>query len=289
MKAKFLLNDYTLIWTLLFQGSVKESIYKLKQKLWLNYKNEYNIAYKDKNIILSDPKNFIPSDDTVYNFILANKDYEEIKKETEKYRREVMKIWDKNIKSINNLFTDILRKEIEEYTILIVNDELDILDTCSSNNAKSIILGKKIDDEEKEKILYDILMTIFEKEVKDTTINNQNIRQSIIELAVLNEFPTRLHKRSCYLKGTLDLSNLKRKIYPYWLMYLGVPKEDFLKYMMRDNIAFEVDKYTYEKQFVKMDLEEFIDFCSRNKKIMFKEEDIKKEEKKIEIEEIEQL
>ena len=284
MKAKFILNDYTLIWTLLFQGSVKESIYKLKQKLWMNYKNEYNQAYKDKSIILTDPKNFIPNDDTVYNSILANKDYEDIKKDTEKYRREVMKIWDKNHKSINSLFTDILRKEIEEYTILIVNDELDILDTCSSSSAKSIILGKKIDDEEPEKILYDILMTILEKEVKESTLNNQDIRKSIIELAVLNEFPTRLHKRSCYLKGTLDLSNLKRKIYPYWLMYLGVPKEDFLKYMMRDNIAFEVEKYTYEKQFVKMNLEEFIDFCGRNKKIMLKEE-VKREKK----EEIEQL
>ena len=213
MKANFLLNDYTLIWALLFQGSVKESIYKLKQKLWLNYKNEYNQAYKDKSIILSDPKNFIPNDDTVYNFILANKDYEEIKKETEKYRREVMKIWDKNHKSINSLFTDILRKEIEEYTILIVNDELDILDTCGDSKAKSIILGKKIDEEEPEKILYDILMTILDKEIKESSINNQNIRKSIIELAVLNEFPTRLHKRSCYLKGSLELNNLKRKIY----------------------------------------------------------------------------
>ena len=37
------------------------------------------------------------------------------------------------------------------------------------------------------------------------------------------------------------------------------------------------EKYTYEKQFVKMDLEEFIDFCIRNKKIMFKEEKIKLE------------
>ncbi len=283
MKANFLLNDYTLIWALLFQGSVKESIYKLKQKLWLNYKNEYNQAYKDKSIILTDPKNFIPNDDTVYNSILANKDYEEIKKETEKYRREVMKIWDKNRKTIDNLFSNVLRKEIEDYNILIVNDELDILDTCGGKAVKSIILGKKIDDEEPEKILYDILMTILDKEIKESSINNQNIRKSIIELAVLNEFPTRLHKRSCYLKGSLELNNLKRKIYPYWLMYLGVPKEDFLKFMMRDNIAFEVEKYTYEKQFVKMDIEEFMDFCGRNKKIMFKEEKKEKEE------EIEQL
>lgn len=283
MKANFLLNDYTLIWALLFQGSVKESIYKLKQKLWLNYKNEYNQAYKDKNIILTDPKNFIPNDDTVYNSILANKDYEEIKKDTEKYRREVMKIWDKNRKTIDNIISNVIRKEIDDYNILIVNDELDILDTCGGKEVKSIILGKKIDEEEPEKILYDILMTILDKEIKESTINNQEIRKSIIELAVLNEFPTRLHKRSCYLKGSLDLNNLKRKIYPYWLMYLGVSKEDFLKFMMRDNIAFEVEKYTYEKQFVKMDIEEFIDFCGRNKKIMFKEE---KKEKDDEIEQL---
>ena len=283
MKANFLLNDYTLIWALLFQGSVKESIYKLKQKLWLNYKNEYNQAYKDKNIILTDPKNFIPNDDTVYNSILANKDYEEIKKDTEKYRREVMKIWDKNRKTIDNIISNVIRKEIDDYNILIVNDELDILDTCGGKEVKSIILGKKIDEEEPEKILYDILMTILDKEIKESTINNQEIRKSIIELAVLNEFPTRLHKRSCYLKGSLDLNNLKRKIYPYWLMYLGVSKEDFLKFMMRDNIAFEVEKYTYEKQFVKMDIEEFIDFCGRNKKIIFKEENKEKDD------EIEQL
>ena len=278
MKANFLLNDYTLIWTLLFQGSVKESIYKLKQKLWVNYKEEYNLAYKDKNIILSDPKNFIPNNDTVYHSILENNDYEKIKRDTEKYRREVMKIWDTNKKKINSLFSEILRKEVDDYDILVVSDELDILDTCTTNKKiKSIILGKKIDEEEEEKILYDILLTIFKKEIKDSPIDSQDLRDAIIELAVLNEFPTRLHDRSCYIRGSLELTGLKRQLYPYWLMYLGVHKEDFLKYMMRDNVAFEVEKYTYEKQFVKMDLEEFIDFCIRNKKIMFKEEKIKLE------------
>ncbi len=274
MKANFLLNDYTLIWALLFQGSVKESIYKLKQKLWLNYKNEYNQAYKDKSIILTDPKNFIPNDDTVYNSILANKDYEEIKKETEKYRREVMKIWDKNRKTIDNLFSNVLRKEIEDYNILIVNDELDILDTCGGKAVKSIILGKKIDDEEPEKILYDILMTILDKEIKESSINNQNIRKSIIELAVLNEFPTRLHKRSCYLKGSLELNNLKRKIYPYWLMYLGYSKDEFPKYMMRDKVPFNIEEYEEEEGLKYLDLKEFIKFCIKNQKQILRIEDI---------------
>ena len=38
---------------------------------------------------------------------------------------------------------------------------------------------------------------------------------------------------------------LNKQIYPYWLMYLGIKKEDMVKYMMRDKIAFEVKKYCF--------------------------------------------
>ena len=42
MDIKFVVDDCVLIWNILFGPSVSDSIYKLKQKLWLNYKNEYN-------------------------------------------------------------------------------------------------------------------------------------------------------------------------------------------------------------------------------------------------------
>ena len=58
MKVKFIVNDYNLIWNLLFRASISENIHKLKQKLWDTYKNEYNIAYNDKIKILKDAKNF---------------------------------------------------------------------------------------------------------------------------------------------------------------------------------------------------------------------------------------
>ena len=41
MDIKFVVDDCVLIWNILFGPSVSDSIYKLKQKLWLNYKNEY--------------------------------------------------------------------------------------------------------------------------------------------------------------------------------------------------------------------------------------------------------
>ena len=83
MDVKFVVNDYVLIWNILFQASISESIYQLKQKLWVNYKEEYNNTYRDKNAILKDPKNFIPNDDTIYNIVIETKDYISLKKEAE--------------------------------------------------------------------------------------------------------------------------------------------------------------------------------------------------------------
>ena len=56
-------------------------------------------------------------------------------------------------------------------------------------------------------------------------------------------------------------------------MYLGVKKEDFFNYMMRDKIVFEADKYAYEKELKKMNIEEFIEFCIRNKRYIIREKD----------------
>ena len=41
--------------------------------------------------------------------------------------------------------------------------------------------------------------------------------------------------------------------------------------MMRDKISFEVENYAYEKELKKMNIEEFIDFCIRNKKYIIRQ------------------
>ena len=98
MNLKFDVNDYILIWNLLFQASISENVHRLKQKIWVNYKREYNQTFRDNSLILKDPKNFIPNDDTVYNIMLENKEYEKIKKQTERFRVEILKAWDENKK-----------------------------------------------------------------------------------------------------------------------------------------------------------------------------------------------
>ena len=120
------------------------------------------------------------------------------------------------------------------------------------------------------KLLVELVFQILKHEFKEYKVEYKEIVDAVVELAVLNEFPTRLTGRSHYLTGDPTLNFLKRQIYPYWLMYLGADKEDMLSFMMRDKIAFDVDKYAYEKELKKKDLLEFIDFCIRNQKYIIK-------------------
>ena len=266
MNLKFVVNDYVLIWNLLFQASINEKIHKLKQKLWINYKNEYNMTYRDKELILKDPKNFIPNDDGIYNIMLETKEYEKIRTSTEKYRNQVLKIWDDNKKEAIKIIKSITRLDIKPYQILVVTDQLDIIDTTTPKDAKvnTIVLGKKVTSDTSLKLLVELVYKIVKKELQDYKVEYKEMVDAIIELAILNEFPTRLTGRSHYLTGDPTLNYLKRQIYPYWLMYLGADKEEMMTFMMRDKIAFDIDKYPYEKELKKKNMLEFIDFCIRN-------------------------
>ena len=268
MNTKFIVNDYALIWNLLFQSSPVDILSKVKEKLWETYREEYNQTYNDKMAIMKDYKNFIPNNDTIYNVVLENKFYDKVKKQAEKYRLEVMNVWDKNKKSTDYLIDKIVRINIPEYTFFVVNKELGVIDHPVKG---SMVLGKPIDTKNPLLLLYEITMNIVMNNIKVYDEKHKEFKKAIVELAVLNEYATKLNNRSCYLSGNPSLLSLKRWIYPYWLMYLGIPKEEFQNYMMRDKISFDMEKYAYEKELKKMNLEEFIDFCIRNQKYIIRE------------------
>lgn len=272
MNLKFVVNDYILIWNLLFQASVSESIHALKQKIWINYKKEYNETFKDNPVILKDPKNFIPNDDTIYNILLETKEYENIKKDTEKFRVNLLKVWDDNKKKSIAELKDILRFDIKLYHVLVVSEKLDIIDTTDPKGKKvnTIVWGKKFDEKNPTSIIVKLVFEIVKKEMKNYQEDYKDMVEAIIELAILNEFATRISGVSHYLTGDNTLKYLKKQIYPYWLMYLGISEEDIPKYMSRDNISFDISKYPYEKQLKRLDLYSFIDFCIRNQKHIVK-------------------
>lgn len=272
MNIEFIVNDYALVWSLLFQKSISETIYELKQRVWSNYKEEYNKIYKDKEFILKDPKNFIPNDDRIYNTVMESKEYEKLRKQTEKYRLEVMQIWDSKKKEITEFVQKMFKQDLGTYKFLVVNNELNVIDTTkdANNYEKTFIIGIPIDKREPTKIIQNILIAIFDKEIKNYSLNTEEFKKAIVELAIVNEFATNMTGNSCYKIGQDSLISLKKYLYPYWLMFLGIPKEDFLKYMMRDNIVFDAEKYAYETELKKMDIEDFIDFCIRNKRYIIR-------------------
>ncbi len=274
MNVKFFVNDYILIWNLLFQASISEQIYNLKQKLWANFKTEYNNTFRDKNLILQDPKNFIPNDDTIYNIMIETREYEKLKRNTEKYRMELMKLWDSNKRLIDAFVKSVIKKELHDYKIFVVNEDLDVIDTdFRDDKVATIIIGKKIDKKEPMRIILDIVMAIIKEEIKFQD-DKKDLGDAIIELAVLNEFATMLTKKSCYISGQPSLTSIKRSLYPYWLMYLSVPKGEFQTYIARDKIDFDVNDMAYEKELKKMSLEEFINFCYRNRRYIIRPEKI---------------
>ena len=271
MNVKFIVNEYTLVWYLLFQQSISVKLNNYKQKLWNNFQKEYIHLEKEKQLILKDPKNYIPDNDTIYDLIKDFDDYNDVLKETDKYKVNVLKVWDSYKSKVNKELTNILRFEIKDYNILLVNPKLNVIDLSAKGDGKTntIVYGKRMKTNPVEAMM-ELVYIILRKELKGFNEENREIVEAIVELAILNELGTRITGKSCYLIGRSEYQLLKRQIYPYFLMYLGVDRDDLVSYMRRDGIIFDQSSYTNEVKLRKINLKEFINFCINNKKIILR-------------------
>lgn len=271
MNIQFVVNDYLLAWNLLFRPSISEEIQKLKERLWKNYNKEYLKLEKENIEILKYTNDFIPDDDTIYNFIFDSEEYKLVKKQTEKYRRFLMKIWDNHQKTIQVALKELLRFKVEnDYQILVIHPYFDNVEYLKKNPKKNIVWGKKEDTEDGLKAIMRVLFTTVKYEIGDYQETNREIVNSVLDLLVTNEIYTRVSGYSKYDEGIKRLKLLKRQLYPYWLMYQGADREELVSYMMRDKMPFDIDKYPIEKGLRKVDIKGFIDFCCNNQKYIIK-------------------
>ncbi len=265
MNLNVIVNKYLLMWNILYQSSPSEEIDAFKQKLWFNYKREYSLLHKDKADILQDIDNYIPDDDTVYNVLESSSLYNRLKQETNRYRLTIMEIWDRNSKNYMKEIRNIMKYEPkEDYLICAVHPNLDILEADFKHNI--ITVGKKLTINDKDNFLTYLLYRIFKNELSKIKTTVPEILEIVLELAITNELYTRNTGESKYYLGKKNLRKLKQKIYPYWLMYLGVPKEQFEEYMVRDNIFFNIEDYDYEMYLKSADIYSFIEYLVKNKR-----------------------
>ena len=276
MNLSFDLNDYLLIWNLLFQTSISNETQRLKEKLWKNYRHLYKALYKEEAKILKDPKNYIPDDDTIFDMVKATDVYKKIRKETEEYRLFLMHYYDEMKKNINNYFKDIIRFDIKMYHVLVINPRFNAVEmkTVKSRKVNTISWGMMNDQNDGELAIISIISHTLRKELKDYETDYQEIVDGVVELAIDNELATRIKGKSYYLKGDNSLKFLKKQIYPYFLMYLGSNKDEMINYMARDNIIFDVDNYTFTRSLAASNLKEFISFCIENQKYILQIEEL---------------
>ena len=204
MNLKFVVNDYVLIWNLLFQASISENIHRYKQKLWQSYKKEYNLTYSDYELILKDPKNFIPRDDTIYNLMMDYSGYKDLKKATEEYRVYLVKMWDKYKKQTIKELKDILRIDIKQYQVLVITPKL----KCSTvtkppvSKVNTLTLGSKHKTEIAN--LMHIVFEIIKRELKDFKKDYQDIVKAVADPLVSN-LPTHMPFNSVPLSSNVPL------------------------------------------------------------------------------------
>ena len=276
MKLQFIVNDYLLAWNLLFRPSVSEEVQKLKEKLWKNYSKNYMKLEKENVEILKYTSDFIPDDDTIYNFIFESEEFKLIKKQTEKYRKFLMRIWDSHQKEITKNLEELLRFKVENnYQIMVIHPYFDNVEFLKKNPKKNIVWGKKEDTEDGLKAIMRILFTVVKYELTDYRNDNKEMVNAIEDLLVTNEIYTRITGITKYREGIRKLSVLKRQLYPYWLMYQGADRDELVSYMMRDQMPFDIDKYPVEKGLRKLDLKGFIDFCCDNQRRIIRLNDLK--------------
>ena len=267
MKLDIIVNKYLLIWHLLYQSAVSDDIHKLKQKLWTNYKKEYSLVHKDKTEILSSLEDFIPDDDFIYNSVEKSVFYKKLKIETNRYRNNILEMWDLNRRKYIKELNSILKFDTKRvYKICVVHPSLDVVETDS--NTGIITIGKRIITRDKDNFLTYLIYKIVKHELYKLETDENDILDAVTELAIVNELHTRVSKEYKYNIGKKDLRQLKEKIYPFWLMYLGVPLEDFEKYMIRDNIFFDKNMFKYKKILRTIDIYSFINFLIKNKKVI---------------------
>ena len=265
MNLEISINEYLLAWYLLYGASLSTEIDKFRKNMWSKYNKEYNICYKDKSEIIKYGKDFIPDNDILYNEIFNSDLYISLKRETNRHKMYLMKIFTSDFKKVKKHLKEILKMDLKNnYNMYVIHPRMEIVEYCSNY---SIIWGS---DKDKFDVLKIFILEIIKGNIEITN-ENKDIVDSIIELAGVNEIEKRLGIKDSYSKGNASLKIIKRQLYPFWLMYLGYDnKEDILDAMIEDKIGFDIENYPIDRNIKKLNLQEFINFCIKNSKHILK-------------------
>ena len=280
MDLEFCVKEYLLAWYLLYSASLSKEIDKFRKNLWSKYKKEYNFCYKDKQEIIKYGKDFIPDNDVLYNEIFASELYISLKKETVKHKMYLSKLFHTDTKNIKKSIKEIMKLNFQDNMVYVIHPRMECMEYYENYDA--IVWGSDRDKYDAIKMLF---MTMFQGIYSNYNVEYKEVVDSVLELAILDEFGHKLGILSNDSLANPTLKIIKRQIYPFWLMYLGYDTKDkLLNKMLEDKIAFDLDYYPINKNIKKLNFEEFLDFCIKNNRHILKLGNVLKIEKEEDIE-----
>jgi len=266
MRLNFIINKYLLMWYLLCRESNINEVNKFKQNFLSLHRKESFMLIKEKNIIMNLLKDYIPDDDFIFNKFSNTDEFKKLLKDTNRYRISMLEAYDKNQKIIKKELNKLLKYNLNiNYDICFVHKKLDVLEFNLKTNL--IVLGKEIKSSETLGFYILLIYKILENEYNNFKPEAKEIVRAILELVIYNELFTRVSGKNRYNIGNQNLRKVKEKIYPYFLMYMGILESDFEKRMEEDSIYF--DDLKYDKNLKLMDLYSFITFIIKNKTKVF--------------------
>jgi len=266
MRLNFIINKYLLMWYLLCRESNINEVNDFKQNFLSLHRKESFMLIKEKDIIMNILKDYIPDDDFIFNKFSNTDEFKKLLKDTNRYRISMLEAYDKNQKIIKKELNKLLKYNLNiNYDICFVHKKLDVLEFNLKTNL--IVLGKEIKSSETLGFYILLIYKILENEYNNFKPEAKEIVRAILELVIYNELFTRVSGKNRYNIGNQNLRKVKEKIYPYFLMYMGILESDFEKRMEEDSIYF--DDLKYDKNLKLMDLYSFITFIIKNKTKVF--------------------
>ncbi len=231
---------------------------EVKNYLWdkyrLGYKKILNLDTDDALVYLKD----LDCKSLIEEFI-KTEEYKKLFKETKAYMQLIKKSWNENKNRINLFLRKLLKIDFSITPIVYISHP-NTYKGCSFADNK-IAWGHFRGEED---LNYNFIYLVHEglhcllPYSETATPDEASILHAIIELIADYELYSFLKGESTFEEGHKELMEYKKRIYPYWLNYVGLDTREQKERLKMDKIDINL---LSKKELKNMNILQLLDFC----------------------------
>ncbi len=191
-------------------------------------------------------------------------------KELQDYAQKVIDYWEMNKAYTEKYMKEVLKTDIDISLIVYISHPY-IREGRSFQNgiiAFGHYDGLEDPDYNYIYIFHESMHEVMPNDYIKWTKEQIDINHEVIELTSDYELYSRRTKQSKFTQGHPRLKEIRKQIYPYWLLYLGLTEDEIKQRMDFDNNHFDIEAYIeYKEDLSDMNIYEFRDFCFEHIKV----------------------